>query len=173
MQPAVVRITGVLHPDLGWLDWATDVLSREWGPVVRRSETLPFDHTDYYKSISPVLFRTFLSFHGLSGAGDIPDWKLFACSVERMSGSDRRVNIDPGYVNGSRLVLASTKDHAHRIYLRDGIFAEVTMRYMRKRWVPFDCTFPDFSSGVYDRFLDEARTDWLSWTSSLGGSWIP
>ncbi len=161
MQPAVVRITGVLHPDLGWLDWTTDVLSREWGPVVRRSETLPFDHTDYYKSISPVLFRTFLSFHGLSGAGDIPDWKLFACSVERMSGSDRRVNIDPG------------KDHAHRIYLRDGIFAEVTMRYMRKRWVPFDCTFPDFSSGVYDRFLDEARTDWLSWTSSLGGSWIP
>lgn len=173
MQPAVVRITGVLHPDPDWLEWTAAMLSHEWGPVGRRSETFPFDHTDYYNSISPALFRTFLSFQGLVGAGGLADWKNFSCSAEKMSGESRKVNIDPGYVNGSRLVLASTKDHAHRIFLRDGIFAEVTLRYMKRRWVAFDCTFPDFSSGLYDGFLDDVRMDWLNLTSSTGGSWIP
>ena len=70
------------------------------------------------------------------------------------------MNSDPGYVNGARLVLASTKDHAHRIYISDGIFAEVTMRYRFKRWVPFDYTFPDFASGRYDAFLLKARDIW-------------
>ena len=172
MQPAVVRIAGILHPDPGWLKWTVDLLTQQWGPVARISETFLFDHTDYYKSISPVLFRTFLSFQGLAGAGELADWKIFSCSAEEKSGENRRVNIDPGYVNGSRLVLASTKDHAHRIYLRDGIFAEVTLRFIKKKWVPFDCTFPDFSSGLYDDFLDGVRSDWLGLINSSGGSWV-
>lgn len=172
MQPAVVRIAGILHPNDEWLQWAVNGLEQNWGSVRRQSETFPFSHTDYYRDIAPELNRTFVSFSGLAGAGDLPDWKIFSCSVEHSSGPFRRVNIDPGYVNGARLVLASTKDHAHRIFLRDGIFAEVTLRFMKKKWVSFDCTFPDFASGVYDDFLDDARKDWLEETSSLGGVWI-
>jgi hypothetical protein len=73
----------------------------------------------------------------------------------------RCVNIDPGYLDGARLVLASTKDHAHRIDLRDGIFAEITLRYRSKAWVAYDHTFPDFASGQYDEFLSVVRKDWL------------
>ncbi len=73
----------------------------------------------------------------------------------------RAVNIDPGYIDGARLILASTKDHAHRIWLRDGIYAEVTMRYRFKKWASFDYTFPDFRSGVYDNFLTQVRKIWL------------
>jgi len=80
------------------------------------------------------------------------------------------VNIDPGYIDGARLILASTKDHAHRIYLRDGIFAEVTMRYRFKRWTSFDYTFPDFASGVYDEFLSRVRKSWLSLSKILACS---
>ncbi len=172
MQPAVVRIAGILHPDEKWFQWSVDRLEEKWGSVKRRSETFPFSHTDYYRDIAPELKRTFVSFPGLARAGDLADWKMFSCSIERDSGATRKVNIDPGYVNGSRLVLASTKDHAHRIFLRDGIFAEVTLRFMKKRWVSFDCTFPDFTCGVYDCFLDEARKDWLEETASIGGAWI-
>lgn len=172
MQPAVIRIAGILHPDEEWLQWSIDSLESEWGSIRMRSETFPFSHTDYYRDIAPELRRTFVSFPGLVRAGDLADWKIFACSIECKSGFSRKVNIDPGYVNGSRLVLASTKDHAHRIFLRDGIFAEVTLRFMRKKWISFDCTFPDFASGVYDCFLDGARKDWLEGTTSHGGAWI-
>ena len=173
LQPAVIRIVGILHPDDSWLDWTLVRLGDHWGNVERRSDTFPFDHTDYYRNIASVLKRTFVSFGGLKGAGELAGWKHVTCEIERRSGDTRRVNIDPGYVNGSRLVLASTKDHAHRIFVGKGIFAEVTLRYMRKKWVPFDCTFPDFASGVYDKFLDDVREDWLSATSAQGGSWIP
>ena len=80
-------------------------------------------------------------------------------SKNRKSG--RRVNIDPGYLDGARLVLASTKDNAHRIYLGEGIFAEVTLCRRKNTWVGFPYTFPDFRSGVYDAFLDDVRIDWL------------
>ena len=92
----------------------------------------------------------------------LADWKHEAISIEGQSRQPvRAVNIDPGYVDGARLVLASTKDHAHRIYLRDGIFGEVTMRYRFKKWQSFDYTFPDFASGVYDEFLSGVRKLWL------------
>ncbi|HCA40745.1 MAG TPA: DUF4416 domain-containing protein, partial [Aminobacterium sp.] len=81
-------------------------------------------------------------------------------SLAREERDIRAVNIDPGYINGARLVLASTKDHAHRIYLTEGIFAEVTMRYRFKQWVAFDYTFPDFASGRYNPFLSAVREDW-------------
>ena len=104
----------------------------------------------------------FLCFPGLVNAGGLADWKRQAIEIESMSRKPvRAVNIDPGYIDGARLVLASTKDHAHRIYLRDGIFAEVTMRYRFRKWAAFDYTFPDFASGVYDEFLLRVRRLWL------------
>jgi len=172
MQPAVIKIAGILHPDEELLLWSIGRLEEEWGRIRRRSKTFPFSHTDYYCDIAPELKKTFVSFSGLSRAGDLADWKIVSCAIERSSGVSRRVNIDPGYVNGARLVLASTKDHAHRIFLNNGIFAEVTLRFIKKKWVSFDCTFPDFASGVYDCFLDEARRDWLEETVSHGGVWI-
>jgi len=122
---------------------------------------VPFTITDYYREIAPSLTRRFVCFKGLARAGGLPGWKHASIGVEVESRNPRIVNIDPGYVDGARLVLASTKDHAHRVYLRDGIFAEVTMRFRFGKWTPFDYTFPDFASGVYDEFLSAARSSWL------------
>ena len=69
----------------------------------------------------------------------------------------RPLNLDPGYVTESKLVLASTKDFAHRVYLGDGIYAEVTLTYAGGRWRPHEHTFPDYASGAYDSFLARAR----------------
>jgi hypothetical protein len=133
-----------------------------WGEPEHISGPVPFTRTDYYRDIAPCLARRFICFKGLVAAGALPDLKRSAIEVEAESRTPRIVNIDPGYVDGARLVLASTKDHAHRVYLRDGIFAEVTMRFRFGRWVPFDYTFPDFASGVYDEFLSAARASWLN-----------
>lgn len=161
MSYLVKLIIGVLYPDEEWLDWTKCNLEKKLGKVERTIKGIPFTYTDYYKDISPNLFKAFFSFEGLRFAEKLADWKILTCDIEATSGESRRINIDPGYLNGARLVLASTKDHAHRIYLRDGIFAEVTLRYKGKKWVPFDYTFPDFRSGLYDGFLSIVRADWL------------
>ena len=67
------------------------------------------------------------------------------------------MNLDPGYVTVSKLVLASAKDFAHRIYLADGIYSEVTLTYVHGVWRSHPYTFPDYASGRYDGFLTAAR----------------
>ncbi len=162
MIPRVKRITGILFPDHELLAWSIERLSELWGEPELQSEAVPFDKTDYYHEIAPKLWRVFLCFPGLVNPEGLADWKHEAIDLEAQSRQPvRAVNIDPGYVDGARVILASTKDHAHRIYLRDGIFAEVTMRYRFKRWQGFDYTFPDFASGVYDNFLCGVRKIWL------------
>lgn len=159
--PLVKRIVGILYPDDEWLGWTLERLTRLWGePLV--SGPVPFDRTDYYHDIAPRLIRRFVCTPGLQDAGGLADWKHQARALEAESRSPiRAVNVDPGYLDGARLVLASTKDHAHRVWLRDGIYAEVTLRYRFGHWESFDYTFPDFKSGVYDDFLSTVRELWL------------
>jgi hypothetical protein len=73
------------------------------------------------------------------------------------SQETRPVNIDPGYITAAKLVLASTKDHAHRIYLGQGIFAEITLMYRHGRWEAHEWTFPDYRRGDYHAFFTQAR----------------
>ncbi|MCP4534749.1 MAG: DUF4416 family protein, partial [Delftia sp.] len=75
----------------------------------------------------------------------------------RGSGPDRPINLDVGYVEPSKLVLASMKNFSHRIYLRDGVYAEVTLMFRKGLWEPLGWTFPDYRSGRYDAFLTAAR----------------
>jgi len=162
----VKLIAGVLYPDQDWWNWTVKELEGLWGPSETISPPYEFNVTDYYREISPVLFRRFISFTGIRDGAGLPRWKKEACLVEERSRSPRAVNIDPGYVNGARLVLASTKDHAHRIYLGEGIHAEVTLRFRFRKWQAFDYTFPDFAAGTYDEFLSAAREQWIKETQS-------
>ena len=157
----VKLMAGILYPDEEWWTWTVNALSNFWGAPEEVSDPFPFSTTAYYAEIAPVLFRRFLSFPSLRDGGELPEWKMASCAVEETSRNPRAVNIDPGYINGARLVLASTKDHAHRIYLGKGIHAEVTLRYRFKKWQPFDYTFPDFASGRYDSFLSRVRNRWI------------
>ena len=167
------RITGILFPNEELLRWSIERLSGLWGKPEIISAPVPFDKTDYYHEISPRLLRVFVSFPGLVDASGLANWKHQAIELEAQSRQPvRAVNIDPGYIDGARLILASTKDHAHRIYLRDGIYAEVTMRYRFKKWQSFDYTFPDFASGVYDEFLSSVRRYWLQETKNISSSTV-
>ena len=70
---------------------------------------------------------------------------------------NRRINLDPGYVSASKMVLASTKDHAHRIYLGKGIFAEITLRYYQKTFQPWEWTYPDYRTQEYIDLFNQIR----------------
>jgi hypothetical protein len=147
------------------LDEAQALLAEAFGPVDEVSATMPFDFTHYYDGeMGSPLLRRFVAFRPLASPSALADIKLATNAIEaRMAadaahgGPSRPVNLDPGYVEQSKLVLASMKDFAHRVYLRDGVYGEVTLLYRGGRWESLPWTFPDFASGRYDAFLTAAR----------------
>lgn len=143
---------------------AREALAERFGAVELESPVYPFTSTDYYAAqMGADLKRRFLAFRRRADASELAAWKLFSNDLEGelaarfAGGPPRPVNVDPGYVTGAKLVLASTKDFAHRIYLRDGIFAEITLRFRDGAWEAHDFTFPDFRAGTYHAFLNQAR----------------
>lgn len=128
---------------------------QRWGQIDFRSQVLAFQHTSYYeKEMGPKLKRKLLSFESLIDPGKIIQVKLFTNELEEEflypDSSRRRLNLDPGYISLSKLVLATTKDYEHRIYLGRGIYAEITLRYKRGRgFQPWEVTYPDYRSTEY------------------------
>lgn len=161
-EPLVKKILALLlpHGDEKMFSLVSEMLEENWGRPERVSPLIPFKWTNYYEDIAPDLDRCFFSYSGLYPMSKLPDWKLASCEFEKRTGVKRRVNLDPGSVDGARLLLASTKNFAHRIYLKEGIFAEVTLCYKLGKWESLFYTFPDFKSGAYDFWLDIVRKDW-------------
>ena len=114
-------------------------------------------------------FRTFgrnfdeASFRMGRLSGIIPEklweWKIFTNRIEDefSSNGKRRVNIDPGYIDFSKVILLSTKDFYHRIYLGEGIYAEVTMHFSKGKYHFFQWTYPDYQTGNYLKFFENLR----------------
>ena len=124
------------------------------GPV------LDFVHTDYYnEEMGEGLKRKFLSFKKNVPLKHIEKVKILTNSIEKkfsVSGR-RRINIDPGYIDLSKLVLFSTKDYSHRIHIGKGIFAEVTLHYKDKKFNAWPWTYPDYKTDEYLSVLDSIR----------------
>jgi hypothetical protein len=150
--------------------WLLPRLREMWGEPQRESPPFLFDCTTYYRAIGDPLYRKFLSFPGLRSGDELATWKQQALSLERASGSQRSVNIDPGILDGARLILASTKDRAQRIPIGQGLFAEITLMYRRGKWISFEYTFPDFRDGRYHEFLSSVRNDWADAMRKGGAS---
>jgi hypothetical protein len=170
LQQRVTPLVAMLAADPAHFDAAQAPLEALLGPVELRSPYFPFNPTEYYTpTMGANLMRCFFSFHNFADASALPDWKLASNALEARlapilapTGTPPRpINIDPGYVTGAKLVLATTKDFAHRIYMRDGIFAEITMAFRRGVWLTHQFTFPDFKSGIYDKFLRRVRDNHL------------
>jgi hypothetical protein len=148
------------------LDWTIERASQLWGPVGLRSETFAFRETDYYEAtMGSELGKTFLAFERLADPGELAAWKHTTNAWEEeyarlgQHSEPRPLNLDPGYITAAKLVLASTKDHAHRIYLGQQMFAEVTLYFKQGRWQYRDWTFPDYRRDDYQRFFLSVRDD--------------
>jgi hypothetical protein len=145
---------------------ARTILERKFGPVDLVSPAWPFTATDYYRDeLGETVSRQFVFFENLVEPACLPDVKIRTNQIEQDIGvghhrpaGQRPVNIDPGYLTLSRLVLATTKDYSHRLYLRDGIYAEVTLRYHAHRWEPLPWTYADYAAETYQKFFETARS---------------
>lgn len=162
--PALV-VLGALYREADWLERACRRLTPALGELRPAGPELPFDWTDYYeKEMGGGLRRRFLSAEALLPRELLPDLKRACVLIERELADDqgrRRVNLDPGLLSGESLVLASTKGYAHRVYLRDGIWAEVTLRFVRGAFVTSEWTYPDYASPKVQAILRALREEYL------------
>jgi hypothetical protein len=156
----VKLIIGFIFKEESALDKVKPILQTRFGKIDFESQTLPFNHTNYYeKEFGKDLKRRFISFNKLIIPSDLPEIKIYTNRIERKlsKGSSRLINIDPGYLDLAKLVLASTKDYKHRIYLNQGIYAEVTLYYENKSYRPWEWTYPDYKSDAYIAIFNQIR----------------
>lgn len=162
-QP-VKLVVGMLSGDEQLFDFAESNLVARFGPADDRSSVLPFENTDYYEEeMGPHLLRKFLSFQSLIDPGRLPDVKLQTNEVEMEMAIEgrRRINLDPGYISAGKMVLATTKDWQHRLYLGKGIYGEVALRFRRGTFEPWEWTYPDYRTEEYTRILNRFRRKYM------------
>ena len=143
---------------------ALDLLSGRFGKVDFLSRCLEFAYTDYYTSeMGSGLKRRFASFEELIAPDQLPDVKWFTNAIEDGSAVDgnRGINIDPGYLTEFHLILATGKGYAHRPYLRDGIYADLTMIYRDKAFRPLEWTYPDYAGKEMQEVLCKIRKKYM------------
>jgi len=160
-DPAPVKlIASLLAARSAAHEAARAALAGRLGAIDFQSELLRFDHTDYYAAeLGAGLVRQIVTFAPLVLPSELPAAKRATIEIEQAMAEDgrRTVNIDPGYVSLAKLVLATTKDHAHRLYLGQGIYGEVTLTFQGGRFRPWPWTYPDYASEEYCRLFGEIR----------------
>ncbi len=130
------------------------------GAVERTSGRFPFDRTDYYeREMGAPLFRRFVVMKEPVPRDALASSKARAEEVEaELSFSGRRmVNLDPGLLTEENFILATGKNYSHRVYLRDGVFADLTLVYRKGEYLPLPWTYPDYASPAIRAFLAQVR----------------
>jgi hypothetical protein len=160
----VKLIVAALWAPSGPLPDALESLCSHWGKIDYSGEDHPFDMTDYYQpEMGGNLNRRILSFLRPVPPDSLKAAKNICNQIEdRLAGGKGRlVNLDIGYLDHNKIVLASFKGAGQKIYLGDGVWADLVARYRKGRYNPFEWTFPDFRDGRYDRELLEIRRIYL------------
>ena len=174
-QPVKLFI-GMLSQEISLFDEIKGKLKEVFGPLDLESPIWEWNHTEYYsKEMGDGLKRQFVFFQDLISPESISEIKLKTNEIEgqyltspasplnngeikrgcltakggQKGVGGRRINLDPGYLDLAKIVLASTKDFSHRIYLGSGIYGEVTLIYSGKGYQILPYTFPDFRTQEY------------------------
>ena len=163
-HPSVLLLLAAFSRHGESLDWARQKAVEAWGPIELESPRFDFVETDYYDAtMGTGLKKVFFTFQRPFDPAELVDIKLETNRWEEeyaaAAGHDepRPLNLDPGYLTQAKLVLASTKDFAHRIYLSRGIYAEITLQYRHHRWQHHQFTFADYRRADYQAFFDKCR----------------
>ncbi len=153
---------------------------RLWGNIALTSPSFDHSETSYYeREMGAGLRKQFVVFDGVFDPAELADRKLASNAIEDRAAAQNRagcspppsslqmvvanlnvarpVNIDPGYITLTKLVLASAKDRAHRIYLNHGIYAEECLYYLGGEWHSRPWTYPDYQRADFQDFFSQAR----------------
>ena len=163
----VKRFTAITFSDRPVLTRAREMLEREFGAVDEESEDFSFSAISsfYEREMGPNLEKIYLGFTNLADPALLAGDKALAASIEEELADrqeKRRVNIDPGHLFAGSVVLATSKGYSHRIYLRDCVWAEAELRYVRGRYEPFPWTYRDYRSEAAQSFFRRLRERYMA-----------
>jgi len=157
--PAALFMAVLFSPNVSYDD-VRAVVTQEFGDILMESPVFLFNHSDYYAEEMGVnLQKVFLLLGRLIDQSAIVDWKLRAQEVESRytENGKRKINFDPGYLDASKLVLATTKNYDHRIYLGRGIYGDVQLRFRFQQFHFNEWTYPDYRQPEHIAFFEKAR----------------
>ena len=161
--PPVLLVMAVIHLRGRELEPLFARLEAEFGSINEISPPFPFEHTDYYfDEMGGPLDKVFIRFAKLVPRGSLPEIKKKTCDIEKefsLSGA-RIYNIDPGLLSLENFVLATGKNFQHRIYLRDGVFADLTLIYHSGSFRPLPWTYPDYRDEQVISLLNRWRSEY-------------
>ncbi|MDD5018859.1 MAG: DUF4416 family protein [Candidatus Omnitrophica bacterium] len=170
----VKLVIGLIANDPALFERAQKFLERRFGPIDQKSRIFAFNQTRYYQSeMGEGLQRVFLSFEKLIRAGGLPAVKIATNRLERRLAplpSRRNINIDPGYISLAKWVLATTKNHSHRLYIDKGIFEEITLVFCRGSFGPLESTYPDYRQESHIAFFNETRNIYKTQVEKIYGA---
>ncbi|MCG8334402.1 MAG: DUF4416 family protein [Proteobacteria bacterium] len=156
----VKQVAAILYQDRADYDAVNAELTSIYSKIDFEGEFFPFVETDYYESeMGKDLHRGMISFQKLVHPEQLAASKIKAREFEdglRENGN-RRINVDIGYMDMFKVVLASFKGRSNKIYLADGVWADMIMYFEEGDYKTFVWGFPDFKSGIYNKDLIKIR----------------
>ncbi|MBN2009926.1 DUF4416 family protein [candidate division KSB1 bacterium] len=157
----VKLFAGITFQDERTLANVQQLLEHRFGEIDMQSPIFDFTFTTYYAvEMGAALQKVFWSFSLLIPPEKLVDAKLFSNNIEaRFATHDgkRTINIDPGYLSNGNIVLATTKNFAHRVYLGKGIYGDMHMIFRHNQFHPLEWTYPDYSQPLAMDFFLKIR----------------
>jgi hypothetical protein len=163
ISPLTKIFFGLIYQNQQGLEYLLDKIN-QIAEIDVQSIEIPFDFTDYYKEEMGIsLKRRWVSIRKIIPENELVDLKLKAINWEKelISHGKRTVNCDPGGICDNRVVLVTTKNFSHRIYLGKGIFGEVTLIFIGDRFQPQKWTYPDYQSDIFQEFAKKCKKKFL------------
>jgi len=153
-EPEPVKLfVGILYTDESFLEKTITLVVKKFAETDFKSPVFEFTSSDYYKAeMGWPIFREFVSFHNLINPKELAKIKIETNKIENeLAENKRKVNLDPGYMDTNKVVLASAKFNAQKIYLDHGIYADPTLLYEKGKFEAYPSAFPDFKTNLYEK----------------------
>jgi hypothetical protein len=165
VEPSKVKlIAALLWNESASIEEVYRRLEKEWGKIEARSAEYDFIHTGYYKDeFGERLMKQFVSFERLVDINLMPDIKIRSNQLEDefVQGKNRVVNIDPGYIANAKLVMPTTKNLPHRVYIGKNIYADLQLIYKKPSFQTILWTFADYKEPFNLEFFNKVRERYM------------
>lgn len=147
-----ILFIGTLFSEKNIFEAVFPALQNKFGNVLFQSDIQPWNYSAHYtRELGTPLYRNFIFFDGVIDPSTLADIKLLTNDLEAIYSRDgrRKINLDPGYITLAKVVLASTKNYSHRIYLGKGIYAELALLYKNHQFITMPYTYNDYKDPYY------------------------
>ncbi|HLP61640.1 MAG TPA: DUF4416 family protein, partial [Candidatus Deferrimicrobium sp.] len=148
----VKLFSGIIYGNTRVYEEIKKTLADLFSPVDLEVGPFDFVFTTYYnREMGSPLFRRFISFEKLISPEELPNIKIRTDQIEMETAvnGNRLINLDPGYLSEANVIIATTKNHYHRVPLSKGIYAHIEYVIKKKKIIPLEWTYPDFKTPQY------------------------